>query len=148
MISREEFSVIHTLYKRGYSIRAISKIVGINRRTVTKRLKEGELKPYNKPIYKSKLDSYKDYIIKRVQQASPETIPSSVIYNEIKEYGYDGKLRILQSFLSSLTKPNKPKEEEIRFETKAGYQSQVDWTVIRSGKNPIYGFTSMAIYFT
>lgn len=154
MISKEEFSVIHTLYKRGYSIRAISKIVGINRRTVTKRLKDGELKPYNKPIYTSKLDSYKDYIIKRVQQASPDTIPSSVIYNEIKEYGYDGKLRILQSFLSSLNTPNNSKEE-IRFETKASYQSQVDWTVIRSGKNPIYGFVMVLgfsrmgfVYFT
>jgi lambda repressor-like predicted transcriptional regulator len=30
MIDKEEFTVIHTLHKRGYSIRAISKIVGLN----------------------------------------------------------------------------------------------------------------------
>ncbi len=34
--------MIHTLYKRGYSIRAISKIVALDRRTVSKRLKNLE----------------------------------------------------------------------------------------------------------
>lgn len=154
MIDKEEFTVIHTLHKRGYSIRAISKIVGLNRRTVSKRLQEKDLKPYKKVEYKSKLDPYKKYIIQRVQQASPEKIPSSVIYEEIKNYGYDGKIRILQTFLSSL-KINVKQEEVIRFETKPSYQAQVDWTVIRSGKNPIYGFVMVLgfsrmafVYFT
>ena len=40
MISKEEFIVIHTLKNRGYSIRAIARSVGLDRRTVTKRLKE------------------------------------------------------------------------------------------------------------
>ncbi|MDD2509293.1 MULTISPECIES: helix-turn-helix domain-containing protein [Aliarcobacter] len=64
MINKEEFTVIHTLYKRGYSIRAISKIVGLNRRTISKRLQEKELQAYKKVEYSSKLDSFKDYIIK------------------------------------------------------------------------------------
>jgi transposase len=154
MIDKEEFTVIHTLHKRGYSIRAISKIVGLNRRTVSKRLKEKELKPYKKCEYKSKLDPYKKYILQRVQQASPDKIPSSVIYEEIKNYGYDGKIRILQTFLSSLKTSSTP-EEVIRFETKPSYQAQVDWTIIRAGKNPIYGFVMVLgfsrmafVYFT
>ncbi len=154
MIDKEEFTVIHTLHKRGYSIRAISKIVGLNRRTVSKRLQEKDLKPYKKVEYKSKLDPYKEYIIQRVQQASPDKIPSSVIYEEIKNYGYDGKNRILQTFLSSL-KTTAKSEEIIRFETKPSYQAQVDWTVIRAGKNPIYGFVMVLgfsrmafVYFT
>lgn len=56
MIDKEEFTVIHTLHKRGYSIRAISKIVGLDRRTIAKRLKEPELQPYKEVTYKSKLD--------------------------------------------------------------------------------------------
>lgn len=108
MIDKEEFTVIHTLHKRGYSIRAISKIVGLNRRTVSKRLKEEELKPYKKVEYKSKLDPYKKYIIQRVEEALPDKIPSSVIYEEIKKYGYDGKIRILQTFLSSLKISSRP----------------------------------------
>ncbi len=154
MIDKEEFTVIHTLHKRGYSIRAISKIVGLNRRTVSKRLQEKNLKPYKKVEYKSKLDPYKKYIVARVEQVLPDKIPSSVIYEEIKNYGYDGKIRILQTFLSSL-KTTAKAEEIIRFETKPSYQAQVDWTVIRSGKNPIYGFVMVLgfsrmafVYFT
>ena len=145
MIDKEEFTVIHTLHKRGYSIRAISKIVGLDRRTISKRLKEKELKPYKKIEYKSKLDPYKKYIVKRVQQAVPDKIPSSVIFEEIKQYGYDGKIRILQTFLNSInTTPTSV--EVIRFETKPSYQAQVDWTIIRSGKNPIYGFVMVLGY--
>jgi len=154
MIDKEEFTVIHTLHKRGYSIRAISKIVGLNRRTVSKRLKENELKPYKNIEYKSKLDPYKKYISQRVEQAYPDKIPSSVIYEEIKNYGYDGKIRIIQTYLSSL-KINPVPEEVIRFETKPSYQAQVDWTFIKTGKNPIYGFVMVLgfsrmafVYFT
>jgi transposase len=46
MINKEDFIVIHTLHKQGHSIRAISKILNINRRTVTKRLQEQTLQPY------------------------------------------------------------------------------------------------------
>jgi len=142
MINKEEFTVIHTLHKRGYSIRAISKIVGINRRTISRRLKESDVAPYKRVVYKSKLDPYKEYITSRLTQASPENIPSTVIFEEIKKYGYDGGIRILQTFLSKLNIAKKPKEEIIRFETEPAYQAQVDWTIIRSGKNPIYGFVS------
>nr|WP_196779676.1 hypothetical protein [Malaciobacter halophilus] len=72
--------MIYTLHKREYSIRAISKIVRLNRRTVSKRLKEEELKPYKKVEYKSKLYPYKKYIIQRVKEALPDKIPSSIIY--------------------------------------------------------------------
>lgn len=154
MIDKEEFIVIHTLHKRGYSIRAISNIVGLDRRTISKRLKEKDLKPYKKIEYKSKLDLFKDYIIERVNQATPDKIPSTVIYEEIKKYGYDGKIRTLQTFLSTL-KNNVKAEDIIRFETKPSYQAQVDWTIIRSGKSPIYGFVMVLgfsrmafVYFT
>lgn len=154
MINKEEFIVIHTLHKRGYSIRAISKIVGLDRRTISKRLQEKELKPYKKIEYRSKLDPYREYIIERVKQASPDKIPSTVIYEEIKRYGYEGKIRILQTFLSKLQRDVKV-EDVIRFETKPSYQAQVDWTIIRSGKNPLYGFVMVLgfsrmafVYFT
>lgn len=78
-----------------------------------------------------------------------------MIYEEIKKYGFDRGIRILQLFLNELNIAKKPKEEVIRFETNPGYQAQVDWTFIRSGKNPLYafvmvlGFSRMAfVYFT
>ncbi|SFP41623.1 helix-turn-helix domain-containing protein [Hydrogenimonas thermophila] len=45
MITYEEFVMIHTLHKQGYSIRAIARMTGLDRRTISKRLKEKELMP-------------------------------------------------------------------------------------------------------
>ena len=72
MISKEEFIVIHTLKEQGCSIREIARRMGMDRRTVSKRLKEGELQPYKKRVYPSKLDEYKKYIDQRVINALPE----------------------------------------------------------------------------
>ena len=134
--------MIHTLKAQGYSIRAIARMTGLNRRTISKRLKEEELKPYKKRKFKSKLDDYKEYIENRVKTALPDKIPSSVIYEEIKEMGYEGKIRILQMFLKKIYENHFPKKEEkvIRFETKPGFQAQCDWSVLRSGKKPLYAF--------
>jgi len=83
LITNEEFVVIHTLKKQGHSIRSISKITKLDRRTISKRLKENEKIEYKKRVYKSHLDKYKEYIKSRVNQALPNKIPSSVIYEEI-----------------------------------------------------------------
>ena len=149
MITKEEFVMIHTLYKQGYSIRAISRMTGLDRRTISKRLKEKELKPRKKVKYKSKLDPFKEYIKNRIVEALPHRIPSSVIYREILSKGYEGKIRILQSFMSNIYKeflPQKKEEEIVRFETMPGVQAQVDWTVIKKGENPIYAFVMILGY--
>lgn len=146
MISQEEFVVIHTLKKQGCSIREIARRMGLDRRTVSKRLKEEGLQPYKKRVYPSKLDNYKAYINKRVLQALPDKIPSPVILEEIRIDGYQGGIRILQEYIRTIIQAPKKEEQAIRFETEPGYQAQVDWTVIRSGKHPIYGFVMVLGY--
>ena len=149
MIQTEEFIVIHTLHKQGHSIRAIAKITKLDRRTVSKRLKEEEMKPYEERFYKSLVDPFKDFIDARLMQALPKRIPSSVILEEIIHKGYKGRVRILQSYMKYWYEAHygviKPQETE-RFETAPGYQAQVDWTFIRKGKNPIYGFVMILGY--
>ncbi len=129
MITREEYVVIHTLYKQGYSIRGISKIIGLDRRTISKRLKQSESVGYKTREYKSKLDPFKDYINKRIGEAYPDKIPAAVIYREIAEFGYGGKIRILQNCLSEIYHKPLEKEGIIRFETQSAFQAQVDWSV-------------------
>lgn len=148
MITYEEFVMVHTLYKQGYSIRAIAIMTGLDRRTVSKRLKECRLLPRKPRIYKSKLDPYKEYIKKRVAEGLPDKIPSTVIYREIQTKGYEGKIRILQAFMRELYKEHLHIKEEkaVRFETAPGEQAQADWTVIRRGKNPIYAFAMILGY--
>ena len=140
--------MIHSLKAQGYSIRAIARMTGLNRRTVSKRLKEESLKPYKKRKVKSKLDNYKEYIENRIQSAFPDKIPSTVIYEEIKEMGYEGKIRILQMFLKKLYESHFPKKDEevIRFETEPGFQAQCDWTILRKGKEPLYAFVMILGY--
>jgi len=140
--------MIHTLKAQGYSIRGIAKMTGLNRRTISKRLKEEELKAYKKRMFKSKLDNYKEYIKNRLKTALPDRIPSSVIYEEIKEMGYEGKIRILQMFLKEVYENHFPKKDEeiIRFETKPGLQAQCDWSILRSGKKPLYAFVMILSY--
>jgi len=149
MIQTEEFIVIHTLHKQGHSIRSIAKITKLDRRTVAKRLKEEEMKPYKERKYKSFVDPFKEYIDARLMQALPNRIPSTVILEEISGRGYKGQIRILQSYMQHWYEIHqgviKPQEIE-RFETDPGYQAQVDWTFIRKGKHPIYGFVMMLGY--
>ncbi|MCF6200702.1 MAG: DDE-type integrase/transposase/recombinase [Hydrogenimonas sp.] len=139
MISKEEFVMIHTLKSRGYSIHAIAKAMGLDRRTVAKRLKEKELKSYRKRHYASILDRYKPYIDRRIEQALPDKLPATVICEEIRAQGYKGSLRVVQRYIRSLL-PKPQSEPIVRFETDPGYQAQADWTVLRGGKQPLYAF--------
>ena len=156
MICKEEFVVIHTLKSKGHSIRSISRITGLDRRTISKRLKEEDLKGYTRKKQPTKLSPYESYVTERILKALPYKIPSPVIFEEIRLLGYTGSIRTLQYFISGLKADRDAIVGEVkRFETKPGYQSQVDWTVIKSGKNPIYafvmvlGFSRMAfVYFT
>ncbi len=62
MIIEEEFSMVHSLFKQGNSIRDIAKQTGLNRRTVTRKLKQDKNVIKKRP-YKSKLDDFRPYII-------------------------------------------------------------------------------------
>lgn len=155
MISQEEFIMIHELRKKGYSIREIARISGLDRKTVRKRLKEAELQAVTRGGSKvTKLDPYKEFIRNWINKSTAR-IPSSVIFTEIKTHGYQGQLRILQEFLTIEYKKRTVPEPVIRFETAPGFQAQVDWTTIRSGKEPIYAFVmtlgysrNSFVYFT
>ncbi len=154
MITNEEFFMVHSLFKQGNSIRGITKQTGLNRRTITKKLKQDN-NMVKKRSYNSKLDDFKSYIIQRVKDTFPKRISSPALLSELIDMGYTGKIRILSEFVSSIFKDIKPEEPVIRFETKPGQQMQVDWTTLRTGRNPLYCFLSVLgysrfsfIYFT
>ena len=143
MISQEDFIVIHSLYEKGSSISAIARLTKLDRKTVRKRLKEIELKPSKHKVIKpSKLDLYKPYINEFISK-SDHRIPYTVILNDIRAMGYSGGKTILQDYLTlEYQKLCIVSEPVVRFETLPGEQMQVDWTTIRKGKNPIYGFVA------
>lgn len=147
MISKEDFIVVHALYEKGYNVSQIAKLTKLDRKTVRKRLHETDLIKTKRIITKpSKLDPYKQYIIDFISKAS-HRIPSSAILSDIKSLGYQGGRSILQEFLTKeYLERNIEKDPVVRFETLPGEQMQIDWTTIRYGKNPIYGFVATLGY--
>ena len=77
-----------------------------------------------KRIYHSKLDSFKTIIDEKIEL---QNVPASGIFYLLKsKYGYDGKYGIVRKYVSD-KKEKIISNLTIRFETIAGYQSQVDW---------------------
>lgn len=156
MISKKDFIVIHELYKQGYSIRKISQILKLNRRTISRHLKNECLIPvtriYTKP---TKLEPYKSYILDLISK-SQHWLPCSAVMDFIKEQGYTGGRSTLQAYLATeYRKLDLSNDPVVRFETLPGEQAQADWTTIRSGRNPIYAFVmtlgysrASFVYFT
>ncbi len=77
MITFEIRMEIKVLHKRGMSIRAIARELGISRNTVRSHLKAKSEKPqYSpRPAPSSLLDEYRDYISKRISDAHPYKNP-------------------------------------------------------------------------
>ena len=147
MISKGNFIVIKDLYAKGHSIREIARLLKINRRTVAKKVRDVEYKHGSRVLTKpSILEPYKCYIRDFISK-SDKRIPSSAILDDIKELGYRGGRSTLQEFLTAEYKQLKlVNDPVVRFETLPGEQMQVDWTTIRWGKTPIYGFVATMGY--
>ncbi|HBY6946930.1 TPA: IS21-like element ISSen3 family transposase, partial [Klebsiella pneumoniae] len=147
MITFEIRMEIKVLHKRGMSIRAIARELGISRNTVRSHLKAKSEKPqYSpRPAPSSLLDEYRDYISKRISDAHPYKIPATVIAREIMELGYRGGLTILREFIRKQTLPAQA-EPVVHFETEPGRQMQVDWGTMRNGKSPLHVFVAVLGY--
>lgn len=146
MISKEVHMTIQILKQQGKSIREISRELGISRNTVRKYLRSDAEPRYQKRASRpSKLDPFKPYIQSRVEAAAPNWIPGTVIYQEILELGYQGKIRMVNAYLQGL-KPSPKPDPVVRFETEPGQQMQVDWGVFRRGKAPLSAFVATLGY--
>jgi transposase len=147
MLTMESVMEISILLKHGYSQRKIAKLLGISRTTVSKYLANNVKEPsYKKRIVKpSLLDDYKGYILERQHKAKPYRIPGVVIYEELKEQGYQGSLSLLRQYIFKHLCATTP-EPVVRFETEPGKQMQVDWGQMRGGKNPIHAFVAVLGY--
>ena len=92
-----------------------------------------------------KLDPYRAYIQERISKASPIHLSALVIMREIKEQGYTGGISRLRQYLVELRGSNEA-PPVIRFETDPGKQMQIDWGLMRGGKNPLHAFVCVLGY--
>ena len=115
--------MIRELHAQGLSITAISDKTGYDRKTVRKYLNLTTIpEPKQRAKKESKLDQYKDHIIKKLNEG-PFT--ASRLFREIQEMGFTGKCTIVRDFIRKV-RPEQGVQAVYRYETKPGVQSQVD----------------------
>jgi transposase len=148
MLNLEGSMEITILRKQGKSIREISKLLDVSRNTVRRYLRnENAAIHLSKNVKKgSLLDPYKQYIHDRLTRALPDQIPGTVILRELQAQGFKGSYSLLSHYISAQAIFKKEAETILRFETKPGHQMQVDWAIIRSGRDPVSAFVATLGY--
>jgi transposase len=143
MITKEGCMEIAILRKQGKGVRAIARIMGVSRNTVRKYLRSPEPEPTYKerPKRPGKVDPYRRYLEERIKAAAPHRLPATVLCREIRAQGFTGSERLLRKVLSGLYPVATPEPLQ-RFETPPGQQMQVDWCVLRRGKDPLSAFVA------
>jgi len=123
MIDRQTVFDIHRLKNEGYSIRKISRLLGVNFRTVARYL-ENPIPRKGIPKRASKLDPFKPEI-KRILEHDP-SVSTPVVKQRIESLGFTGGETIVRQHLRKVRK-NSFKKAFIRFESAPGQQMQIDW---------------------
>jgi transposase len=113
----------------GLSVRQISKLTGLDRKTVRKYELDPQIPQYGPRQQRpSKLSPFEAYIEQRLKEGVWNTV---VLLRELCERGYMGGYTILRSYVA-------PRRQQAyaaavrRFETAPGQQAQVDWGSVGS----------------
>lgn len=122
--------MILELHRQGLSVSAISERTGRDRKTVRKYIRQGLVAPRYKPRRprQTVIEPFEAYLRERVA-AWPE-LTGTRLLREIRELGYCGGKTAVHDFLREVRPPPAPKFE-LRFETAAGTQAQVDFAEFR-----------------
>ena len=130
MVKLGELIVILDLHREGLSVSAIAQRTGLDRKTVRKYIARG-LEP---PAYGPRLprprilQPFEPYLRERIA-LYPE-LTGSRLLRDMRALGYTGGRTVLTDFLREV-RPPKQAGFEVRFETAAGEQAQVDFAHFR-----------------
>ena len=143
MLKKGEVKMIKKFLKEGMSKSAIARKLGISRNTVARYANkpDGYTPVIEKESKDTAVDPYLPHIKEMLQTAKDNNvhIPTTVIFEDIKQLGYTGSLRWLQQVMQKHELRGRILAEElVRFETKPGKQFQVDW--IEFPKNNLSAF--------
>lgn len=154
MVGRGEFIDIHEAWARGKSVSEIARQTGRDRKTIRRLLQAGGPVAREHREVSSKLDPFREYWLGRVLSLDPVS-NAEVLYDEIREQGYQGGKSILRDFLHPLRQLARERAT-VRFETPPGKQAQVDWGMFKKpGRKRVQGFVmtlgrsrTMYLHFT
>ena len=114
---------IYEMKGQGHSARAIARELGLARNTVLRYLNSPDaMFPKPRPPRGSKLDSYAEYIDRRLAEGLENCV---VLLRELRALGYDGCYATLPNYVQHRRRPRQP-QAAMRFETAPGEQAQLD----------------------
>ena len=128
-----ENSVV-TLHARGWTIRRLSRELGISRERVHRILRDNNKKretgnavPRETVVKPSKLDPFKEYIAELLATYTDPPITSQRVLEKIREKGYDGGRTILGEYVASV-RGKQAGEPVVYVETSPGQRGSHDWS--------------------
>lgn len=105
MLSTDDYVFMKNWFDQGISISEIARQTGHDRKTVKKYVSSSTRPvPKKRERRASKLDGYREYIIKRLQ-AGP--LSTKRIYDEILEMGFEGKYTIVKDLVREVKRRSK-----------------------------------------
>lgn len=128
MIRLGEAMMILELHRQGLSVTSIARRTGRDPKTVRKYIERGVEVPAYGPRKLGrpcKIAPYLEFLRERVT-AFPD-LTASRLTREIREMGYVGAYTAVKRYLAAIRPEYDPKPYEVRFETRAGVQAQVDF---------------------
>ena len=126
--------LFRALLKGGMSKAAISRELGISRRTATRAAAEGAGRVYEALTYgpraaaPSILDRYKEIV--RIRLSEYPDLSAERVFRELRASGYEGGYDVVKRYVRQV-RPQAGKEPVVRFETAPGRQGQVDFAEFR-----------------
>jgi transposase len=136
LIGLETHVLLRHYLDEGLSKRAIARLLGIDRRTITRWVAAGELDrdldrpPFYRPRppRPTKLDPYKGIIVQRLKDYPK--LSAIRLLEEVQAAGYTGGYSQLRDYIRTV-RPCPAPEPPNRFETPPGKQGQVDFAEFR-----------------
>lgn len=128
MIRLGEAMMILELHRQGLSVTAIARRTGRDPKTVRKYIERGVEVPAYGPRTvgrPSKIAPYMEFLRERVTDFPDLT--ASRLTREIREMGYTGAYTAVKRYLAAIRPDHDARPYEVRFETAAGVQGQVDF---------------------
>lgn len=142
MLQTEHWMDIHLLFKQLGSIRAVARQTGHSRNTVRRMLRSGSPPVFDKPVRKTGVDDFTDYLTQRFTEHG---LSAERLLAEIRPQGFDGSVYMIRRFLRKL-RPlrSAAATATLRFETAPGLQAQCDWAYC--GRHPDQAGRMISVY--
>ncbi len=128
MYKLQDWAAVQRVYQQTGSKRETARILGISRNTVRKLLELKEEPIYQRTVYRSIIDDYKEQIIE--WRCQPYEFNGTRIFKELIKIGYEGSIGPVYRFLRQVDEDSEliSSKATVRIETPPGDQAQFDWS--------------------